>query len=159
MNDNLVVRKETLHETIERHRRYAGYAQQVYEAYEKSKDVDRYLDSVNTSPSGFMNRIPVAMRKAVQLANENTDPVDYRNETSRSLNPLSINIDPEFQWSDKDVITPLYRAGQLLRSDTRKKQDKLASLGKSQSSIQIQREDATGFVTKDADGKRYNTVP
>ena len=154
---SFLVQKETLHETIERHRKYASYAQRMYEAYDKARDVDEYLDGMN-SDVDVITRLPKAIDRAVRSARRGDDPRTFQNQTSRSLNPFVGFIpDPDYQWTDNDVITPLYRTGLLLRSRQRKRTDALVGLGQRESSIRVAKEDATGFTT--VGGVRYNLVP
>ena len=153
----LLARKETLAETVDRHRTYASYAQRMYDAYEKAKDIDGSLDDVN-SDADVLTRLPKAVYRAIRGARRGDDPRTFQNQTSRSLNPyVGFVPDPDYQWEDKDVITPLYRAGQLLRTRERRQTDKLLSLAQPASSIRVASKDATGFTT--ASGVRYNEVP
>lgn len=125
----LVVRKESVQQTIERHH---SKFQSVLGAWNKVKDANGYLDSVHTNAS-VVSKIPRAIPKAVSLVRKGVTGSEYTSGVSQALNPYpGVNLDPEYQWSDKDVITPLYKLGQVMRTSERRDQDALMALADSQ---------------------------
>ena len=69
----------------------------MHEAYEISQNIDKYLEEIeNQRILGLVTNIPGSIKQAIDLARENTDPNEYRNKISNSLNPdkgLHINLD------------------------------------------------------------------
>ena len=120
------IKKEHVGETLERHRRIFT---RVSTAFEDANDVSAYLDQVNKTPNVFVKGAS-ALPQAISMARRNTGPQEYKHNVSNLLNPLplGINLDVEYSWNDSEVITPLYRLGQILRTDSRKKTDKLLDL-------------------------------
>ena len=111
--------------TIERHK---SAFKRLYDAYKKAQDIEAYLDSIN-SDADILTRIPRALPKAYQMAKRGASPHEFTNETARSLNPFFGFIpDPNYQWTDQDVITPLYKLGQSMRTAQRRRTDNLLAL-------------------------------
>ena len=125
----LVVRKESVQQTIERHQ---SKFKSVLSAWDKVRDANGYLDSVHAN-ADVVSKIPRAIPRAVSLAKKGVVGSEYTSGVSQSLNPYpGVNLDPEYQWSDREVITPLYRLGQVMRTSERRDQDALMDLAESQ---------------------------
>lgn len=125
-NKKFEVRKETLKTTIDRHK---SAFKRLYDAYKQVQDIEEYLDSINSDADVF-TKLPKALPKAIAMARRNADPHEYANETAKNLNPFFGFIpDPEYQWNDDDVISPLYHLGQAMRTRERRRQDRLINLG------------------------------
>jgi hypothetical protein len=130
----LVVRKESVQQTIERH--HAKF-QSVLGAWNKVRDANGYLDSVHSNAS-VVSKIPRAIPKAVSMVKQGITGSEYTAGVSQALNPYpGVNLDPEYHWSDKDVITPLYKLGQVMRTSERRDQDALMDLAESQTRTEL----------------------
>ena len=133
-NDNgtYTTNKENMSTTIQRHKLFY---KQIAQAYERTQNIDAYLDGIDGGrQSQFIKNIIPAAKLAIRLANENTDPIDYRNQISQALNPDKslneyLNLDIEYNWDDQSAPPELYRLGQNLRSKKRIQEDKLMDLG------------------------------
>lgn len=124
-NQRFQVRKENLRTTVERHQKHF---KRLYDAYQKVQDVDQYLDSVNSDAS-VVTRLPKALPRAIALAKRDVTPAEFDHQVARDLNPFFGFIpDPDYQWTDRDVITPLYRLGQYMRTADRRRMDNLLAL-------------------------------
>jgi len=124
-NQNFKVRKENLKTTVERHQKHF---KRLYDAYEKIQDVEAYLDSINSDAS-VVTRLPKALPRAIALAKRGVTPAEFDHQVARDLNPfIGFIIDPDYKWTDKDVITPLYRLGQYMRTADRRRMDNLLAL-------------------------------
>ena len=124
-NQRFQVRKENLRTTVERHQKHF---KRLYDAYQKVQDVDEYLDSVNSDAS-VATRLPKALPRAIALAKRGVTPAEFDHQVARDLNPFFGFIpDPNYQWTDRDVITPLYRLGQYMRTADRRRMDNLLAL-------------------------------
>ena len=125
------IKKKRNHETIERHRRDFT---RMHQAYESSKNIDKFLAEIDSQRQlGLITNIPVAVIKAVELSKKDTDPTEFSNEISASLNPdqsFGINIDPDFHYNDKTAGDALYKLGKKMRVHRRVKQDQLMDLEK-----------------------------
>jgi hypothetical protein len=130
----LVVRKESVQQTVERH--HAKF-QSVLGAWNKVRDANGYLDSVHSNAS-VVSKIPRAIPKAVSMVKQGVTGSEYTAGVSQALNPYpGVNLDPEYHWSDKDVITPLYKLGQVMRTSERRDQDALMELAESQTRTEL----------------------
>lgn len=124
-NQRFQVRKENLRTTVERHQKHF---KRLYDAYQKVQDVDEYLDSVNSDAS-VVTRLPKALPRAIALAKRGVTPAEFDHQVARDLNPFfGFVVDPQYQWTDRDVITPLYRLGQYMRTADRRRMDNLLAL-------------------------------
>ncbi len=124
-NQRFQVRKENLRTTVERHQKHF---KRLYDAYQKVQDIDEYLDSVNSDAS-VVTRLPKALPRAIALAKRGVTPEEFDHQVARDLNPFFGFIpDPDYQWTDRDVITPLYRLGQYMRTADRRRMDNLLAL-------------------------------
>jgi hypothetical protein len=154
-NDNkgYTVKKETLKTTIDRHK---SAFKRLYDAYQKSQNIEEYLDSINSDADVF-TKLPKALPKAIAMARRGADPHDYSKETAKNLNPFFGFIpDPDYQWDDKDVITPLYRLGQALRTPERRRQDYLLNLAQQEPHLQYTEPDEHHLLS--SSGVRYEQV-
>jgi predicted esterase YcpF (UPF0227 family) len=125
-NKKFEVRKETLKTTIDRHK---SAFKRLYDAYKKAQDIEAYLDSIN-SDTDVLTKLPKALPKAISMAKRGADPHEYQHEMSKDLNPFFGFVpDPDFQWNDDDVLSPLYHLGQSMRTRERRRQDMLINLG------------------------------
>ena len=123
--DNIVVKKEKIHTTVIRHK---DKFKKVYDAWENSQNIEAYMDGLNRKKS-LAAKLSGALPKAVGGIRRKQEPRSYQNDVSRNLNPFFGFIpDPDFQWTDDDVITPLRRAGKAMRSHERRKQDKRSAV-------------------------------
>ena len=126
-NDNkgYTIKKETLKTTVDRHK---SAFKRLYEAYQKAQNIEEYLDSINSDADVF-TKLPKAIPKAITMAKRGANPHEFTNTTAKNLNPFFGFIpDPDYQWDDEDVITPLYRLGQAMRTTERRRQDALIAL-------------------------------
>ncbi len=124
-NQRFQVRKENLRTTVERHQKHF---KRLYDAYQKVQDIDEYLDSLNSDAS-VVTRLPKALPRAIALAKRGVTPAEFDHQVARDLNPFFGFIpDPNYQWTDRDVITPLYRLGQYMRTADRRRMDNLLAL-------------------------------
>ena len=124
-NQRFQVRKENLRTTVERHQKHF---KRLYDAYQKVQDIDEYLDSVNSDAS-VVTRLPKALPRAIALAKRGVTPAEFDHQVARDLNPFfGFVVDPQYQWTDRDVITPLYRLGQYMRTADRRRMDNLLAL-------------------------------
>jgi predicted esterase YcpF (UPF0227 family) len=124
-NQRFQVRKENLRTTVERHQKHF---KRLYDAYQKVQDIDEYLDSVNSDAS-VVTRLPKALPRAIALAKRGVTPAEFDHQVARDLNPFFGFIpDVQYQWTDRDVITPLYRLGQYMRTADRRRMDNLLAL-------------------------------
>jgi predicted esterase YcpF (UPF0227 family) len=124
-NQRFQVRKENLRTTVERHQKHF---KRLYEAYQKVQDIDEYLDSIDSDAS-VVTRLPKALPRAIALAKRGVTPAEFDHQVARDLNPFFGFIpDPDYQWTDRDVITPLYRLGQYMRTADRRRMDNLLAL-------------------------------
>ena len=124
-NQRFQVRKENLRTTVERHQKYF---KRLYDAYQRVQDVDQYLDSLNADVS-VLTRLPKALPRAIALAKRGVTPAEFDHQVAQDLNPFFGFIpDPDYQWTDRDVITPLYRLGQYMRTADRRRMDNLLAL-------------------------------
>ena len=124
-NQRFQVRKENLRTTVERHQKHF---KRLYEAYQKVQDIDEYLDSIDSDAS-VVTRLPKALPRAIALAKRGVTPAEFDHQVARDLNPFFGFIpDPNYQWTDRDVITPLYRLGQYMRTADRRRMDNLLAL-------------------------------
>jgi predicted esterase YcpF (UPF0227 family) len=124
-NQRFQVRKENLRTTVERHQKHF---KRLYDAYQKVQDIDEYLDSLDSDAS-VATRLPKALPRAIALAKRGVTPAEFDHQVARDLNPFFGFIpDPDYQWTDRDVITPLYRLGQYMRTADRRRMDNLLAL-------------------------------
>jgi hypothetical protein len=153
-NRGYEVKKETLKTTIERHK---SAFKRIYDAYEKVQNVEEYLDTINSDADVF-TKLPKAVPKAYQMARRGASPHDYSKETAKNLNPFfGFNPDIDgYQWDDEDVITPLYRLGQLMRTTERRRQDALIALQPAQPQLQYTQPDEHHLLS--SRGVRYEQV-
>ena len=152
-NTGYYVKKERLKTTIERHK---SAFKRLYDAYKKAQDIEAYLDSIN-SDADILTRIPRALPKAYQMAKRGASPHEFTNETARSLNPFFGFIpDPNFQWTDQDVITPLYKLGQSMRTAQRRRTDNLLALQPEHPHQQYTQQDEHHLLA--SNGLRYEQV-
>ena len=152
-NTGYHVKKETLKTTIERHK---SAFKRLYDAWKKAQDIEEYLDSINAD-SDILTKLPKALPKAWKLAKKGATPHEYSNEMARTLNPFfGFIVDPDFQWDDKDVITPLYRLGQSMRTTQRKRTDNLLALEQQQPHFQYTQLDEHHLLS--SSGMRYEEV-
>ena len=125
-NKRFEVRKETLKTTIDRHK---SAFKRLYDAYKKAQDIEQYLDDINSDADVF-TKLPKSLPKAIAMAKRGADPHEYQHEMSKDLNPyFGFVPDPDYQWDDSDVISPLYHLGQAMRTRERRRQDSLINLG------------------------------
>jgi hypothetical protein len=96
----------------------------------------------------------------IEGVNRDEDPEAYSHQVSQDFDPLmGLNIDPSFQWTDSEVATPLFRAGQSLRSTERRKQDERLAVEDRIASIPKGQYTQTGSRTLvNKDGVRYVQV-
>jgi hypothetical protein len=152
-NTGYNVKKETLKTTIERHK---SAFKRLYDAWKKAQDIEEYLDSINAD-SDVLTKLPKALPKAWKLAKKGATPQEYSNEVARSLNPFfGFIVDPNFQWDDKDVITPLYRLGQSMRTEQRRRTDNLLALEQQKTNYQYTQLDEHHLLS--SSGMRYEEV-
>lgn len=152
-NTGYNVKKETLRTTIDRHK---SAFKRLYDAWKKAQDIEEYLDSINAD-SDILTKLPKALPKAWAMAKRGASPHDFTNETARSLNPFFGFIpDPDFQWDDRDVITPLYRLGQAMRTTQRRRTDNLLALQPEHPHQQYTQQDEHHLLS--SAGVRYEEV-
>ncbi len=154
-NDNkgYTVKKETLKTTIDRHK---SNFKRLYEAYQKAQDIEEYLDSINSDADVF-TKLPKALPKSVAMARRGASPHEFTNTTAKNLNPFFGFIpDPDYQWTNEDVITPLYRLGQALRTPERRRQDYLLNLAEQEPHLQYTEPDEHHLLS--SAGVRYEQV-
>jgi predicted esterase YcpF (UPF0227 family) len=94
---------------------------------------------------------------AIDGAKHNENLQEYQHQISEDFNPLmTINVDPDFHYTDVDVLTPLYKLGKTMRSTQRRKEDKLMTLGSKPKGSYTEQPDGTIRNTK---GTVYRQVP
>jgi hypothetical protein len=90
---------------------------------EKATLLSTGLDTLDTSLK--VGQLGLGVYDAVDGAEKREDTTQYAHQVSEDFNPLmGINLDPDFQWTNTDVITPLRRVGKALRTKDRRKQDR-----------------------------------
>jgi len=154
-NDNkgYTVKKETLKTTIDRHK---SAFKRLYDAYQKAQDIEEYLDSINSDADVF-TKLPKALPKSVAMARRRASPHEFTNTTAKNLNPFFGFIpDPDYQWDNEDVITPLYKLGQALRTPERRRQDYLLNLAEQEPHLQYTEPDEHHLLS--SAGVRYEQV-
>jgi hypothetical protein len=124
-------KKERHHKTVERHQRDFT---RMYEAYESSKNIDKFLAEIDSQRQlGLITNIPQSVIKAVELSKNDTDPTEFNNKISESLNPdkaFGFNPDVEYHWDSKTAPDVLVKLGKHMRVHRRVKQDQLMDLEK-----------------------------
>jgi hypothetical protein len=124
-------KRERHHETIQRHQRDFT---RIYESYESSKNIDKFLAEIDSQRElGLMINIPESLIKAVELSKKDTDPTEFNNEISESLNPdkgFGFNPDVEYHWDSTTAPDILVKLGRHMRVHRRVKEDKLMDLEK-----------------------------
>jgi esterase/lipase len=152
-NTGYNVKKETLRTTIDRHK---SAFKRLYDAWKKAQDIEEYLDSINAD-TDILTKLPKALPKAWAMAKRGASPRDFSNETARSLNPFFGFVpDIDFQWDDRDVITPLYRLGQAMRTTQRRRTDNLLALQPEHPHQQYTQQDQHHLLS--SAGVRYEEV-
>jgi len=154
-NDNkgYTIKKETLKTTIDRHK---SAFKRLYDAFQKAQNIEEYLDSIN-SDADIFTKLPKALPEAISMARRGADPHEFTNTTEKNLNPYFGFIpDPDYQWQDRDVVTPLYRLGQALRTPERRRQDYLLNLGEQEPHQQYTEPDEHHLLS--SSGVRYEQV-
>lgn len=154
-NDNkgYTVKKETLKTTIDRHK---SAFKRLYDAYQKAQNAEEYLDTIN-SDADIFTKLPKALPKAVAMARRGASPHEFTNTTAKNLNPFFGFIpDPDYQWDDRDVITPLYRLGQAMRTPQRRRTDNLLNLAQQEPHLQYTEPDEHHLLS--SAGVRYEEV-
>ena len=117
MMERILLKRNTCSKTIVRHR---DRFERLYNAYEKAQNIEEYLESLNSDVDVF-TKLPKALPKAIAMGKRNACEQEFVNQTAKNFNPFFGFIpDPDYQWQDSDVITLLYRLGQIMRSDIRK---------------------------------------
>ncbi len=98
---------------------------------EKATLLTTAVDTLDTSLTAA--QLGLAAYDAIEGAKKGEDSAQYAHQVSEDLNPLmGINLDSDYQWTDKDVITPLRKLGKGLRTSKRRREDALMQLGSTQ---------------------------
>jgi hypothetical protein len=98
---------------------------------EKATLLTTAVDTLDTSLK--VAQLGLGAYDAIEGAKKGEDSAQYAHQVSEDLNPLmGINLDPDYQWTDKDVITPLRKLGKGLRTSKRRREDALMQLGSTQ---------------------------
>ena len=89
---------------------------------EKATLLTAGLDTISTGVTAA--QLGIGTYDAIEGAKHGQDTATYSHQISEDFNPLmGINLDPDFHYTDDDVISPLRKLGKALRTKERRKQD------------------------------------
>jgi hypothetical protein len=89
---------------------------------EKATLLSTGLDTISTGVTAA--QLGIGTYDAIEGAKHGQDTATYSHQISEDFNPLmGINLDPDFHYTDDDVISPFRKLGKALRTTERRKQD------------------------------------